>query len=348
MMEVAALETPSVLIDLDIMERNILSMQRHCDALGLALRPHIKTHKIPAIARLQIEAGARGIACQKLSEAAIFAEAGFNDILLPYNIVGPAKAQRLADLALYNRIAVSADSLPVITGLSEVAAANGIALRVFVELETEIQRAGAPLDCALELAKRIDADEHLHFAGLLVYPSSPTVREPLREALARLDAAGIGVDCVSGGGTGAALHAADVPELTELRIGTYVFNDWRTVLEGAATLADCAMTVRSTVVSRPAPGRAILDAGSKSLASETVDGVHGFVLEYPEARLYRLNEEHGYLDVSACDPGPQIGEVVHIVPVHTCVVSNLHNVLYGVRAGHVEVAWPVAARGLVW
>ena len=347
-MQVFDLETPSVLIDLDRMEQNITRMQSHCDSLGLAFRPHIKTHKIPEIARMQIDAGAIGIACQKLTEAQVFVEAGIDDILLPYNIIGAHKTKRLADMALYNRVAVSADSRTVIEGLSEAAKANELALRVLVELITDQNRAGTTVEGAVELAKRIEGDEHLHFAGLLIYPSNVTIRPLLQEALSRLDEAGIGVDMVSGGGTGAAHHAHEVPELTEIRVGTYVFNDWTTVRNGWAALDDCAMTVMATVVSRPTEERVILDSGSKTLSSEVNDGSYGYIVEYPQARIYRLNEEHAYVDVSNCDPRPKVGEIVHVVPVHTCVVTNLHNTLYGVRGDEVEVEWSVAARGRVW
>lgn len=347
-MRIEELETPSVLIDLDRMEANIRAMQALCDSHGLAFRPHIKTHKIPAIARLQIEAGAKGLACQKVSEAEVFAQAGFNDIQIPYNIVGAKKTGRLVDLALYNKITVSADSPAVIAGLGEAAAAHDMSLRVLVELMTDIRRAGTDVNHVVQLAQQIDSHENLHFAGLLVYPSNPTVRPALQEALALLHAAGLGVDVVSGGGTGAAIHAAEMPELTELRVGTYVFNDWTTVDNGWTTLDRCAMTVRATVVSRPEEGRAILDSGSKTLSSDVRDGLYGHVVEYPDARIYKLNEEHGFLDLSACDDRPDVGEIVHIIPVHTCVVTNLHNQIYGVRNGEVEVTWPVAARGLVW
>src|SRR5690606_28185601 len=293
------LETPSVLIDLDRMERNIRNMQARCDALGLAFRPHIKTHKIPDIARRQLEAGAVGIACQKVSEAEIFAGEGFHDIQIPYNILGERKTARLAALALHNRVTVSADHPTVIAGLSAAAAARDMTIRVMVDLETDIQRTGAPVERAVELAKQIDADPHLHFAGLLVYPSNATIRPALQEVLARLEQAGIGVESVSGGGTGAALQAHEVPELTELRVGTYVFYDWTSVVKGWTTLDDCAMRVRATVVSRPSETRAILDSGSKTLTSDTIDGGYGHIVEYPEARIYQLNEEHAYVDVSA-------------------------------------------------
>jgi D-serine deaminase-like pyridoxal phosphate-dependent protein len=136
--------------------------------------------------------------------------------------------------------------------------------------------------------------------------------------------------------------------LTELRVGTYVFNDMNTVTQGWATVDDCAMTVLATVVSRPSTTRAILDSGSKTLAADRISEGHGMILEYPDAKIYKLNEEHGFVDLSACEDTPVIGERVHIVPVHTCVVTNLHNQIYGVRGESIEDVWEVAARGQVW
>ncbi len=348
MTTVHELETPSVLIDLDRVAGNIARMQGYCDQHGLKFRPHIKTHKIPDIARMQLEAGAVGIACQKLTEAQVFIEEGFEDIQIPYNIVGPQKTARLADMALYNRITVSADHPAVISGLSDAAAANEISIRVMVDLVTEIERTGAPASEVGQLARRIDADDHLHFAGILVYPSNPSIRPYLQEALFDLHRAGIGVESVSGGGLGASLTAHEVPELTELRVGTYVFNDWGSVRKGWATLENCAMTVLATVVSRPNSDRVILDSGSKTLSSDNFEGEYGYIVEYPEARIHKLNEEHAFVDMRECEERPIIGERVHIIPAHTCVVTNLHNQVYGVRGEQVEVVWPVAARGLVW
>lgn len=347
-MDIHELETPSVLIDLDRMERNIERVQARCREAGVALRPHIKTHKIPDIAKMQIEAGAVGIACQKVSEAEIFAQAGLNDILIPYNIIGAKKAARFADLALYNRMTASVDSKAAIAGLSEAAKALDLRLRVLVELGTEIERTGASVEDVIDLAKTVEKDEHVHFAGIQVYPSYPAVRPALQEVLTRLHEAGLGVDVVSGGGTGAVLNVGEMPELTEIRVGTYVFNDWTTLSRGWCAAEDCAMTVRATVVSRASENRAILDSGSKTLSSDTIGDGYGRILQYPDARIYKLNEEHAYVDLSACDAKPDIGEIVSVLPVHACVVTNLHNTLYGVRGESVEVEWSVAARGRVW
>jgi D-serine deaminase-like pyridoxal phosphate-dependent protein len=345
---VSEIETPSLLIDLDKMEANIQRMQERCNQLGLSFRPHIKTHKTPEIARMQLQAGAVGIACQKTSEAEVFAAAGFNDIQLPYNVVGQKKTARLADLALYNRITVTVDHLNVIAGLAEAAQHDDATIRVLIELATPIRRTGAQPHEVVQLAQRIEGEERLHFAGIMAYPSDVETRPIIQKALDHLNRVGIGVDVVSGGGTGAALVAHEIPELTELRVGTYIFNDWVTVLKGWAKPEDCALTITATVVSRPEDDRGILDSGSKTLSSDRADGLFGHIVEYPEARIYQLNEEHGFVDFSLCDDRPQIGEVVHVIPMHVCVAVNLHNQLFGVRGDQVEKVWNIAARGKVW
>jgi D-serine deaminase-like pyridoxal phosphate-dependent protein len=251
-------------------------------------------------------------------------------------------------MTIYNRMTVSADHPSVVRGLSQAAEATGMSIRVMADLGTEIERTGATPAEVVDLAKLIDSDDHLHFAGILVYPSNPSIRPRLQEALAGLHSAGIGVDSVSGGGTGASVTAHEVPELTELRVGTYIFNDMNTVTQGWADLDDCAMTVMATVVSRPSKDRAILDSGSKTLAADRVNESHGFILQYPDAHVYKLNEEHAYVDLSACEEKPAIGERVEVIPVHTCVVTNLHNQIYGIRDETIEKEWSVAARGQVW
>lgn len=342
------LETPSVLIDLDLMEANIATMQSRCDALGVAFRPHIKTHKIPDIARRQQEAGARGIACQKVSEAEVFADAGFADIQIPYNIVGARKTRRLAALAKRATVTVTIDSRPVIDGIAAAAQAVGSTIDMLVELVSLGQRTGTTPAAALALAKHIQATDNLRFAGVMIYPSDGAIRPRLLETLALLEAAGIPVEHVSGGGSGAVSDMHLLPELTEMRVGTCVFWDWNSVSAGYAGFDDCAMRVRSSVVSANEPSRVILDSGSKSIQSETIDEQFGYIAEYPAARLYKVNEEHGYVDFSACESTPAVGDIVHIIPVHTCVVTNLHNQLYGLRGDKIEVIWDVAARGLVW
>ncbi len=342
------LETPSVLIDLNLMEANIATMQSRCDELGIAFRPHIKTHKIPDIARRQLEAGATGIACQKVSEAEVFADAGFDDIQIPYNIVGARKTRRLAALAKRAKVTVTVDSQPVIDGIAAAAHELDATIHMLVELVSLGLRTGTTPEVALALATHIQASDNLRFAGVMIYPSDAAIRPRLLETLALLEAAGVPVEIISGGGSGAVSDMHLLPELTEMRVGTCIFWDWNSVSVGYAGFEDCAMRVRASVVSANEPTRVILDSGSKSIQSETVEGQFGYIAEYPAARLYKVNEEHGYVDFSACDSAPSVGDIVNIIPVHTCVVTNLHNQLYGARGDSIEVVWDVAARGLVW
>lgn len=343
------LETPSVLIDLDIMERNIRTMQAKCDAIGLNFRAHIKTHKLPLIAQMQLDAGAVGIACQKTTEALVFAEAGFKDIQLPYNIIGDAKTDRLAQMVSMGvNITVSADHPVVVEGLQAAAKRNGVRFSVLADIATHINRTGTDVPGVLNLARMIADSPHLDFAGILVYPSNVSSRPAVQEAIAGIKAGGLPVSMLSGGGSGAVQDMGQFPELTEIRVGTYVFYDWTSVSKGWATLDDCAMRVAATVISTPTPERVILDSGRKSIASDNIDGIYGHIVEYPCAVIYNLSEEHTHVDVSACPQKPKIGERVHVIPVHTCVVTNLHHQIYAERGGEIQAVWDVAARGLVW
>jgi D-serine deaminase-like pyridoxal phosphate-dependent protein len=352
MTAVSDLDTPAVTIDLAIMEDNIRRVQAHLARHGIGNRPHIKTHKVPAIGKMQMAAGAMGITCQKIGEVEVFVDAGVaDDILLTFNVLGRAKTERLT--ALIRRapgLAVVLDNEVVARGLSEAAARGGVDVRFLVECDTGFGRTGVETpEAAFELARLAMRLPGMQFRGLMTFPNrEPTTREFFARALALFDTAGIAVPVVSGGGTPALFTAQTIPMLTEHRAGTCVFNDVMVVASGTATWDDCAMRVRATVVSRPADGRAVLDAGSKVLTSDQY-GMKGYghVMEYPEAVVSGLSEEHGIVDLSACAERPQVGDVVHVVPNHCCVVSNMVDELYGVRGGRVEVTWPVAARGRV-
>lgn len=345
------LETPAVVIDLDVMEANIRRGQELVSAAGIAMRPHVKTHKIPDIARLQIEAGAVGLTCQKLTEAEAFIDAGItDDILISYNIVGRRKTDRLMALSeRMRRLAVVADNEVVVRGLSEAGAEAGRDIPVLVEIDTGFGRNGAqsPED-AVALARLIADLPGTRFEGLMGYPNRyPEAAGFYSRTLDLLAADGLDAPTVSGGGTPALLTLDQFPMLNEHRVGTYVYNDRMMVAAGYATPETCAMTVRATVVSVPDPNdRAIVDAGSKVLTQEQ-HGLDGFgeVRELPSVLVRGMSEEHGILDLSRSDRKPKVGDVVSIVPNHACVVSNLTDTVYGVRGDRVEVTWPVAARG---
>ncbi len=352
MSAVKELDTPAVTIRLDIMEDNIRRVQAHLAKHGIGNRPHIKTHKIPAIGKLQMQAGAMGITCQKIGEVEVFVDAGVaDDVLLTFNILGHAKTERL--MALCRRapgLTVVLDNEVVARELSEAGARHGVDVRFLVECDTGFGRTGVQTpEAAFDLAREAARLPRMHFRGLMTFPNrEPTTREFFTRALELFKGAGVPVPVVSGGGTPALFTAQNISSLTEHRAGTCVFNDVMVVSSVTATWDNCAMRVRATVVSRPTDGRAILDCGTKVLTSDQY-GQKGFghILEYPEAVVGNLSEEHGIVDLSACAERPKVGDIVYVVPNHCCVVSNMVDELYGIRGETVEVVWPVAARGRV-
>lgn len=340
-------DTPVVLIDLDKLEANINKLQRYLDEHGIANRPHIKTHKIPDIAWMQIKAGAIGITCQKLGEAEIMADSGITDILITYNIVGDAKLKRLAHLAGRIKLSVTADSEYTVNGLSQACAEAGVQVGVLIEFESGKQRCGVQTpEEAAALARHIAKMPGLRFGGLMTYPTTEKTVPFVEETRKLLTPDNISIPCVSGGGTPRMWEAHRWHGVTEHRAGTYVYGDRKTVSLGAMSFDEVAMRVITTVVSRPTPDRGIIDGGSKTFSSDVwdMDGF-GYIVEYPEARIYDQSEEHGHVDFSKCKTKPRIGERVTVIPNHTCVVSNLFNEVIGVRGDKIERVWPVSARG---
>jgi D-serine deaminase-like pyridoxal phosphate-dependent protein len=350
-MRISELETPVPVVDLDRVEANLKKMQDYCDAHGLNLRPHIKTHKIPAFAHRQVEIGAHGITCQKLGEAEVMSAAGMDDILISYPMVGVGKALRLAEVARRAKLQVAVDSSEALNTVADAARASNVIIGVLVEFDSGAKRTGVTFVAeALTLAQRVVQLPGLRFDGLMTYPSTAATAVFVAEAKTKFKEAGIEIAVVSGGGTPNAWTAHEIAGLTEVRVGTYIYQDRSTVAMGAATLDECALHVHATVVSHPTPDRAIIDAGSKSLSSdrappEAGEG-YGLVLDYPGAIIERLNEEHGILDLSRCARKPAIGERIRILPNHVCVVSNLHDEVVVSRNGELVDRWRVAARGM--
>jgi D-serine deaminase-like pyridoxal phosphate-dependent protein len=348
-MHIDQIETPAAVVDLDLLEGHIQRFQTYLDQHGIANRPHIKTHKIPAIAHMQVAAGAVGITCQKLGEAEVMADAGIQDIFLPYNILGETKLERLMQLAQRTRMSVTADSDVTIRGLAKAAQRAGVTLPVLVEFDGGAARCGvqAP-QAAADLARLIASAEGLRFGGLMTYPSNAHTGEFVRATTALLAPDGIQVERVSGGGTANMWHAHEYPEVNEYRAGMYIFGDRKIIGAGAMTVEECAFKVLTTVVSRPTTDRGILDGGSKTFSSDLLglEG-HGLILEYSEARFYSMSEEHGHVDFAACARKPVIGERVTVIVNHCCPVVNLFNQLVGVRDDTVDRIWPVAARGRI-
>jgi D-serine deaminase-like pyridoxal phosphate-dependent protein len=349
----AALPTPMPVIDEDRLAANIARAQAYLDAHGLAFRPHIKTHKIPAVARAQLAAGAIGINCQKVTEAEAFADAGIDDILITYNILGLTKLARLAALNARVRLSVVADSAATVAGYAAAFGAER-PLAVLIECDTGGGRVGVQSpEAAVELARTIAAAPGLRFEGLLTYPApggAAAVESFFAAAIEALAAAGLPCPVRSNAGSPDFFSAHLVPSATEHRAGTYVYNDRSMVRAGHCGRDDLAMHVLATVVSRPTPARAVIDAGSKALTSDLLGfDDYGEIEGLPGARIVALSEEHGVVDLSGCDGRlPEVGEMLRIVPNHTCVVSNLFDRMVFHRGGTVTRVEAVAARGTVW
>ncbi|HKD12380.1 MAG TPA: alanine racemase [Thermoanaerobaculia bacterium] len=356
------LETPAVLVDLDVLERNIARQAERARAAGVKLRPHGKTHKTPEIGRMQLTAGASGLTLAKTGEAEVFADSGFDDLFLAYPIVGADKAKRLLALSDRIRLRVGADSVEGAATLSPAFGAAGRRLGVLLKIDTGLHRVGVAPERALETALRIAELPGIELAGIFTHAGHAYRQETPEgiEAVARsegeilvaaaevLRREGLAISELSVGSTPTAAHAMKVAGVTECRPGNYVFHDLSQVSLGACALSDCALTILATVVSVAVPGHAVLDAGSKTLSTDPLRpraSGHGLV-QGGASRLSSLSEEHGVVEIG---PGEsfRVGQRVRVVPNHACVVTNLHDRIHAVRGGRVEAVWKVAARGRV-
>jgi len=345
-MTVHDLDTPAPVVDIDIVEQNLAKMQSYCDSHGLALRPHIKTHKIPHLAHRQVQLGACGITCQKLGEAEVMVAVGLTDILISYPLIGELKAKRLAVLAGTAKMTVAIDSDVALATATSAALSSGAEIGVLVEFDSGAKRTGVvSVEQALALAAQITETKGLRFDGLMTYPSTVETGLFVAGAKQAFDRAGISILVVSGGGTPRAWEAHTILGLTEVRVGTYVYFDRSQVEQGSATLYDCALHVYATVVSRPTEDRAILDCGSKSLSSDHSGTGYGLIREYPGAVIERLYEEHALVNLANSAAKPKIGERVRVLPNHACVVTNLHDEIFVASGENWIDTWKVAARG---
>lgn len=340
-------ETPAAAVDSDRLESNLARWQEHCNLNALANRPHVKTHRCVEIAQRQLSLGAVGITCQKLSEAETMADAGCNDILVAFNIVGPSKLERLRRLLQRVALTVSVDDATLLPGLAEAARGGSRELGVLVDCDTGLGRTGVVgPEAAVNLAVAVERHEGLRFDGFLTYPAPETARSFLAAAVDGARKRGLHPAIVSAGGTLSMWESGRLrPTVTEYRVGVYAFYDRSTVAAGAAALDDVALTVHATVVSRPTAHRAILDAGSKALTTDTgPDAGFGLVLEAPHSVIVKLNEEHAYVALAREDE-LELGQRVRVVPNHACVVVNLFDELVVTRNGRLETTWRVDARG---
>jgi len=349
---IGELETPVPLIDVDVVDRNLKRWQQRCDDLGIANRPHVKTHKLVPLARYQVALGARGVTAQKIGEAEAMAAGGITDILLTFNIVGGSKLRRLANLARRVDLSVVADNTIVTDGLGEAGRAAGHDIPVLVECDTGGRRNGVQTPkAAAALAREIDATPGIVYRGLMTYPA-PGMRligeAFLDEARDLIAEAGLATEVVSTGGSPDMWSDDGLGGVTEYRAGTYAYFDRSMVARGTCGWDDCAFGVLATVVSQPASDRAIIDAGSKALTMDLLGlAGYGVVHALGDAPLYQLNEEHGYLDISNLGRKLAVGDLVRVTPNHVCPVSNLFDRVVFIRGEEVLGAVRVDARGTV-
>ncbi|MGW6916914.1 alanine racemase [Kitasatospora sp. NPDC054939] len=358
----AEIDTPDIMVDLDVLERNVERMAAALKAKGLALRPHAKTHKMPEVAARQLAAGAVGLTVATIGEAEVFAEHGATDLFIAYPLwIGPRQAQRLQRLAERAGIAIGTDSVEgaEAAGRHLGAAAGGI--EVMVEIDSGHHRSGVRPEQAVEVA-RAAAGAGLRVAGVFTFPGhsyAPDMpakaAEEEQQALGRaaelLAAAGFDIERVSGGSTPTAELTAG-SAATEVRPGVYVFGDAQQLELGRCTLADIALTVAATVVSRHEgtdgePRRIVVDAGSKVLGGDRSAWATGFgrLMDHPDARITALSEHHATVQWPDGGDLPALGERLRVVPNHVCIAVNLVDDVAVVRGGELVDRWRVAARG---
>lgn len=350
------IETPALIIDLDIMDRNIAKMASYARSVNTNVRPHSKTHKCPIIAHKQIAAGAIGVTCQKLGEAEVLVAAGIKNILLASQIIPKSKIMRLVGLAKHSDIIVAVDTSENVKDLDEAAKLFNVTLNVVIEVDVGLSRAGVRSSVqALELAQVISKSRNLRFRGVMGYEGHCVFIKEKEERIAKtkaanailidskhtIEAGGFPVEIVSAGGTGTYNITAGNPEITEIEPGSYVFMDAKYAnIDGIDF--EQALVEMGTIIGRPSPERAIIDLGAKAISYDfgmpNIRGVDG-------SEIVKLSEEHALVNVEGDARRLKVGDKVELVPTHGCTTINLHNVYYGIRKDIVEVIWEIPARG---
>ena len=363
-MNVHELSTPALVVDLDSVERNLDTMATLCRAQGVHLRPHTKTHKTPEVARMQVEHGAIGVTVAKVGEAEVMGAGGLDEILVAYPVIGAEKLRRLATLARERSVLVSLDDERTAHELSRAAMNSDSTFGILVEFDSGYRRCGVqPGPACAQLAARVERLPGLRFRGLMTYFGSVwgsaderraeahRMIEPVAGAVEAMAAARVPVEIVSGGSTPAAEFCGQIPGLTEIRPGTYVYNDLNTFYQGACHLEDCAVRILTTVVSTAVAGHAMIDAGSKTLSSDPLsagpEAGFGLIMEALDAPLFKLSEEHGHVDATKSQHQFCVGEVLSIIPNHVCACVNMHDEVFLIRNNEVVGSWRVAGRGKI-
>ena len=349
------LDTPCLIVDLDTAEKNILKMELAANSMGVSMRPHAKTHKSSYWAKKQIEAGAIGICCAKVGEAEVMARAGIGEILIPNQIIGAKKIQRLLSVAKMTSLIVACDSEPNLTELSIAATADRIEVGVIVEVNIGMDRCGVDVDETLRLAKIIDALPGIKFMGVMGYEGhivserdyetrSSEARKSisiLRSAVKKIESNGMFCEIVSAAGTGTYRFAGLEDSVTELQCGSYIFmdGDYMEVMDDF----EPAMYLMTTVISNHINNQVVVDAGLKSIS---VDRGLADVIEPIDAKLLRHSEEHSKITIMR--EKLNIGDTVKLRPKHGDTTINLHDYYFGIRNNKLETVIPINARGKFW
>jgi len=355
--------TPAIVIDAAVAKRNLSKLAAYAKAHNVKLRPHTKTHKSIMMGRLQMELGAIGLTVAKVGEAQVMSQA-CSDILMAYPAADAQRGAALAKLAKQITLRVGIDSTIAADSLAQAARSAGSTIGILVDLDVGLHRTGvqSPAD-SLALAQFITKQAGLRLDGIMFYPGhvkdeSPesltqlaAVESCLAETITLWNKAGLNTSIVSGGSTPAAYQAHHLPSMTEARPGTYIFFDMNGVHGGYAKLEDCAARIHCTVVSTAVPGQFVIDAGSKTLTSDKCgpapESGHGYILEYPTAKIVKLTEEHGQVDATASNKTPKVGERVTVIPNHICPCVNLQDQIWWNEDGELKPI-EVDARGKVF
>ncbi len=350
-------DTPALILDLDRMEQNIKRMAAFAKECGVSLRPHVKTHKSPEIAKMQLAAGSSGVSLQKVSEVEVFAGAGIRDIFLTNEVIVPQKLERLARVAETAHIGLAADDVDVVKTIGRIFKEAGARLDLYVDVDTGMGRCGVQPKDAPKIATEIARQEALVFKGIMGYEGNvngaKTKEEQVRLSNLAMDKivsskkgverAGLSVDVVSVGSSVSSWINAKHPATTEIQPGMYALNDHVLVSRGVATMQQCALTVLATVMSKPAKDRAVVDAGSKAFNFDT--GLYPIPLDRKGVVMEHFSEEHGWLHLTGEGTSVKIGDRIRFVPAHCCTAVNQHEQFIGIRGDKVERTIPVLARG---
>jgi D-serine deaminase-like pyridoxal phosphate-dependent protein len=361
LLAVSELATPTLIIDAAAVRRNIDRLARYAAEHALGIRPHAKTHKSRFIAQMQLDAGAIGLTVAKVGEAEQMMEIA-DDLLMAYPAVDRARCERLAKIAQTKTMRVAVDSAAAVEALAAAARAAGSVIGVLVDIDVGLGRTGvANAEASLNLAQIIDKTNGVRLDGIMCYPGHirvPVDHQPsplakvavkLQDAIGLWAQNGLESKIISGGSTPTAYQSHLVKAYTEIRPGTYVFNDMNTVRAGYVTLDDCAARLICTVVSDAVSNQVVIDAGSKTLTSDLCipapESGHGYIIEYPQAKITKLSEEHGQVDVRNCERRPKVGERVTIIPNHICPCVNLQDAFWWRESDGSVSHVPVNARG---